>query len=102
MEKKENNVNINYRKIENTLSNGDWKKGRKIMSKIAERLDHARTKHPKEEWHKMDVYEAMKALLDEIDEVRIAIKKETPERVQDELLDVIAVSLRILNKEYGA
>ncbi len=94
-------TNINYRKIEEAFSNDNWKKGRKIMSEIAERLDHARKKHPKEEWQKMDVYEAMKALLDEIDEVRIALKKETPERVQDELLDVIAVAFRILNKEYG-
>ncbi len=105
MDKKENNTKdtlvIEYTMTASEIACGDFEKGRKMLKDIAERLEHAHKKHPKEEWQKMDVYEAMKALLDEIDEVRIALKKETPERVQDELLDVIAVAFRILNKEYG-
>lgn len=95
-------ININYRDIEEKLSNGDWKNGRKIMSEIAERLDHARTKHPKEEWKNMPQGQAYYKLYDEVREVQYAIYYENKEeRVYDELLDVIAVAIRMLNHEYG-
>lgn len=70
------------------------------LIEIIGRLDHAKKFHPKSEWQKMSVTDAMNALQEEVDEVKQAIEKESEERMRDELLDVIAVAIRMLNGEY--
>lgn len=78
-----------------------WKEGRKLMREIAERLEYARKNHTKEEWQRMNVIDAFNALQEEINEVKFAVEHEGEQRMQDELLDVIAVAVRMLNHEYG-
>lgn len=87
-------------KIYSAFGNGDIGMGKKIIADIADRLEHARTKHPNEQWKKMTKYDAQKALDDEKCEVCHALISETPERVKDELLDVISVAVRMYNEEY--
>lgn len=82
------------------IGNGDVGKVKQVLKGIAERLEHARTKHTKEEWENMGVMQAYKALMSEVSEVEDAIFNETQERVESELLDVIAVAVRMLNCEY--
>jgi hypothetical protein len=54
---------------------------------LAERLIHARTKHPKGT-------DGWRSLNEELGEVAKAERHETPERVADELLDVATVAMR--------
>ena len=60
----------------------------KLFARIAERLVHAKEQHPEGA--------RFPDLLSEINEVQNAIKNESPERVVDELLDVAAVSVRMI------
>lgn len=83
------------------IGNGNIYQGKEILFEIAKRLNHARQNHPKKEWQNMNVMHAFNALNDEKSEVCRAICNETEERMQSELLDVIAVAVRMWNKEYG-
>lgn len=83
------------------FGNGDIAQGKRILKQIAERLEHARNKHTEQEWQNMNVMQAYNALNEEKHEVCKSICHETEERMQDELKDVIAVAVRMWNKEYG-
>lgn len=87
-------------RIYKAFGNGDIGKGKRLLSDIADRLEHARQKHPKKEWQKMNVMQAFNSLNEEKHEVCKAICHETEERMQSELLDVVAVAVRMWNKEY--
>lgn len=82
------------------FGNGNIDKGKQILLEMAKRLNHARQKHPKKEWQKMNVMQAFNALNEEKHEVCKAICHETEERMQSELLDVVAVAVRMWNEEY--
>lgn len=88
--------------IYNQFGNSNQKNGKENLFKIAERLEHARKKHTSNEWHAMNEIECFNALKEECNEVFNALQFETQYRMQDELLDVIAVAVRMLNKEYIA
>lgn len=88
-------------KIYSDFGNGDIGMGKKIIADIADRLEHARQKHPKKEWQKMNVMQAFNALNEEKQEVCKAICHETEERMKSELLDLMVVAVRIYNGEYG-
>lgn len=70
------------------------------LIEIIQRLDYAKKKHPKEEWQKMTLRDAFNVLREEVYEVELEVNKNCLKRVNDELLDVIAVAVRMLNKEY--
>lgn len=80
-----------------TIGNGDIEQGKALVVTLADRLTHARTKHPV---FAVGMTEACITIYDEIGEVATAIADETPKRVQDELLDVLATSVRMYNHEY--
>lgn len=63
----------------------------KLLTTIIERLERAREKHP-EGCTMLD-------LLDEVSEARYAQKNESYEAYQSELLDVIVVAIRLIQKE---
>lgn len=78
------------------LGNGDIEQGKRLLVALAERLAHARTRHPV---FAVGMPEAWVVVHDEMHEVAMAIANETPERVQDELLDVLATAVRFYNGE---
>lgn len=82
------------------LGNNNPEAGQRLLHDIANRLNHSRTKHPKSEWDNKTIHDAYNALHDEVHEVKEAIWYEPSDRIKDELLDVIAVAVRMLNKEY--
>lgn len=82
------------------IGNGDIVRGGSVMGKIVAVIEYARDKHPQKEWQEMSVIDAFNALQEELNEVKFAIDNESKERMHDELLDVIAVAVRMLNEEY--
>lgn len=89
-----------FRQILAIIGNGDNTRGRKLLDELAERMEHARTEHPESEWAgKGDDY-ALEAIEDEVREVRVAMKLETPHRVKSELKDAIATCVRAWNDEH--
>ena len=86
---------MTYRRALLALGNGDKQRGMQVMFMLAARLEHAREKHPWPE-HTPNAFAAYRALVEEVKEVNLALCKETPDRVRDELLDVMAVAVRML------
>ena len=86
---------MTYRRALLALGNGDKQRGMQVMFMLAARLEHARGKHP---WPQdaLNQFAAFRALADEAEEVNRALCRETPDRVRDELLDVMAVAERML------
>ncbi|MBQ9407225.1 MAG: hypothetical protein IJU37_10895 [Desulfovibrio sp.] len=80
------------------FGNGDILAGEKLLRAIANRLLHARAKHPV---FAEGVYQGLSRITSEHDELVRAVEHETPERQQDEVLDVLATSVRFANKEYA-
>lgn len=83
----------------NALGEGDYSSGRDLLFAIADRLNHARAKHPWPE-HAYGAPQAVGALASELREVEFALEHELPERIEDEALDVVVVGLRIFRKEH--
>ena len=81
------------------FGNGNAAQGRKCIEAIARRLIHARTKHPASEWTGRGEEYGLEAIEDEVKELRLAIKLEGPQRVEDETLDVLATGVRKFNRE---
>lgn len=90
------------------LGNGDLNKGALLLWSLAHRLDHARKKH---KWGKeqetQSAQEAISALKSEIREWEFAnwdymifTGHEYELRVYDEVLDILAVAIRIANREF--
>lgn len=71
-----------------------------ILTRIKSRIACAQVKHPHGEWTGKGKYWALGELEAEFAEVRHAVERETDERMQDEILDLVAVAIRILAKEY--
>ena len=92
---------MSYMRMRLAFGNGDMAKGKKIMEAIAERIEHARLKHPPEEWANKGPKWAAGTLGDELSELHRAISLETPEREKDEALDCVAVGVRIVNREFA-
>lgn len=83
------------------LGNGDFRSGVDILQELAKRLDHARNKHKWGKGKEIDsATKAYNALQGENQEWLRAINEETPERQFDEVLDVLAVAIRMANKEF--
>ena len=90
---------MSWKTIRLIFGNGDLTQGRKCLEAIARRLVHARTKHPASEWSgKGDDY-GLEVIEGEVRELRLAVKLEGPQRVEDETLDVIATAVRKYNRE---
>lgn len=97
-----------WSQITANLGNGNSNNGYDILIAIANRLEYAREKH---KWGKgkeiASSKEALAALESEIGEWIVAnrdyelfVDKEHEQRVFDEALDIIAVAIRILSKEF--
>ena len=90
---------MSWKTIRLIFGNGDLTQGRKCIEAIARRLVHARIKHPASEWAgKGDEY-GLEAIEGEVKELRLAVKLEGPQRVEDETLDVLATGVRKYNRE---
>lgn len=88
-----------WKTIRLIFGNGDLTQGRKCLEAIARRLVHARTKHPASEWEGRGDEYGLEAIEGEVRELRIAVKLEGPQRVEDETLDVLATAVRKYNRE---
>ena len=90
---------MRYDDVCTILGNGDIGKGQILLRAIAERLGHARHKHPH---YADDKSEAVTVILAEFDEYAEAVDQEQGEdRERDELLDVIATAVRAYNQEWA-
>ena len=90
---------MSWKTIRLIFGNGDLTKGRECLEAIALRLVHARTEHPASEWAgKGDEY-GLEVIEGEVRELRFAVRLETPQRVEDETLDVLATAVRKYNRE---
>lgn len=79
------------------IGNGNLQCGVNVLHKIGDHIMHARTAHPlfaEGKFHALGVVNA------EMEELAVAVEKETEERVNDELLDVIVTAIRMLNGEH--
>lgn len=88
-----------WKTIRLIFGNGDLTQGRKCLEAIARRLVHARTKHPASEWAGRGDDYGLVVIESEVRELRLAVKLETPQRVEDETLDVLATGVRKYNRE---
>ena len=89
-----------YREALTILGNGDAAKGRAMLDEFAQRLVHARTEHPADEWKDAGDGYALVAMGDELREVMVAMKLEGPERVRSEVKDLLATAWRTLGDEH--
>jgi hypothetical protein len=80
------------------IGNGDRARGHDILCRIALRCKHARAKHP---LFVEGLSQAVGVIADEMREVEYAMEHEGPERTADEVLDVIAAGIRLINGEHG-
>ena len=90
---------MSWKTIRLIFGNGDMAQGRKCLEAIAHRLVHARTKHPASAWVGRGEEYGLEVIEDEVKELRLAIKLEGPQRVEDETLDVLATAVRKFNRE---
>jgi hypothetical protein len=81
------------------FGNGNAAQGRKCIEAIARRLIHARTKHPASEWAGRGDEYGLAVIESEVRELRLAVKLEGQQRVEDETLDVLATGVRKYNRE---
>lgn len=84
------------------IGRGDWQDGKNLIVALAERITHARNKHP---WGQNTEYDSILiatniALNGEIAELMYAYDAETRQRQDSEALDVLAVAARIANREF--
>lgn len=68
-----------------------------IDKAILDRLEHARKEHPEFAHGK---YQALGVIIGEVEELIYAVEHESDTRAANEALDVIAVCIRYLCKEY--
>ena len=79
------------------LGNGGQRGGAAMIAALARRMAEARQKHPVFAEGK---YHALGVIGEEYQEVVQAVEKETPDRVYQELLDLITTSIRAANGEH--
>ena len=88
-----------WKTIRLIFGNGDLAQGRKCIEAIARRLIHARTKHPASESAGRGEEYGLEVIEGEVKELRLAVKLEGVQRVEDETLDVLATAVRKFNRE---
>ncbi len=77
---------------------GDFKRGRRLLADIADRLRYARSKH---KWRFRSQAYGVNAVLGEARELEQAVVcEEGPDRVYDESLDTIVTAIRMANGEW--
>ena len=91
---------MSYSRIRLAFGNGDRARGKMVLEELAARLEHARLKHPPEEWEGKGPKWAAGKLADELSELHRAISLEGPEREREEAKDCVAVGVRITNREF--
>ena len=91
---------MSYTRIRLAFGNGDRARGKMVLEELAARLEHARRKHPPEEWEGQGPKWAAGKLADELSELHRAISLEGPEREKEEAKDCVAVGVRIINMEF--
>lgn len=89
-----------YREALTILGNGNAAKGRAMLDEFAQRLVHARTEHPADEWKGSGDDYALDAMESEMREVRVAMKLEGPARVRSEVKDLLATAWRTYGDEH--
>lgn len=89
-----------YREALTILGNGNPAKGRAMLDEFAQRLVHARTEHPADEWKDAGDGYALTVMEDELREVLVAMKLEGPERVRSEVKDLLATAWRTYGDEH--
>lgn len=72
----------------------------RTVYRIRERLMHARQQHPSCEWNGRGYVYAHDVAREEFAEFSDAVFEEGLDRAEDEALDVIAVLVRFLEREY--
>lgn len=90
-------MNTGYVRICKILGNGDFRRGREHLAAIAQRLEHARTKHPV---FSASIAHGAHVVRAESDELIHAARHEGKERAHDECLDVQATAFRFMNQEW--
>lgn len=80
------------------LGNGNLQAGVEVLQRMGARLDNARAKHPVFAEGK---FQALGVIGGEYGELVQAVERESEERIRDELLDVVATCVRMLNDEYA-
>lgn len=88
---------MTHKHIFKIIGDGDVARGKAICADLAWRLKHARTKH---EWTDKTPFYAVDVVQGEVDELMQAAMFETPERLADEALDVMATATRAYNREW--
>ena len=88
---------VNQLEMELIIGNGSAAAGHRLIEDIARRVSEARRKHPVFAEGK---YHALGVIGAEYQEVAQAVEKETPDRVYQELLDLITTSIRAANGEH--
>lgn len=92
---------FNLLRILANLGNGDYHKGEEVILKLHNRLIHARNSHQWGNGNEIDSpLKAQLALEGEFHEFAHALIAESTERQEDEALDVLAVGIRCLNREW--
>lgn len=86
-----------FMRICGIVGNGNPLKGELLLKAIADRLLHARGKHPR---FAESARQALSNIAEEFDELVEAVHHETEQRQFDEALDVIATCVRFANKEH--
>ena len=90
---------VNQLELELTIGNGSAAAGHRLLEDIARRVSEARRKHPV---FAEGAYHALGIIGEEYHEVVRAVEKETPDRVYQELLDLITTAIRAANGEHEA
>ena len=95
---------VNQLEMELIIGNGSAAAGHRLIEDIARRVSEARRKHPDRYQYytraEMGKYHALGVIGEEYQEVVQAVEKETPDRVYQELLDLITTSIRAANGEH--
>lgn len=91
---------MSYTRIRLAFGNGDRARGKMVLEELAARLEHARRKHPPEEWEGQGPKWAAQKLADELSELHDANSFEGPARQREEAKDCVAVGVRIINMEF--
>jgi hypothetical protein len=89
---------MNLRTAAWMIGNGNRARGHDILCRVALRCKHARTKHP---LFVEGLPHAVGIIAAEMREVEYAVEHEGAERTADEVLDVIAAGVRLINGEHG-
>ena len=88
---------LSFERVCKIFGNGDILHGKQLLLRIADKLIHARSKHPE---FAIGVYQGLSRITSEHEELVFAVEHETIDRQFDEDLDVIATAVRFANKEY--